>query len=216
MTKIRIVLADDHTLVRSGLRTLVSGIEGVEVVGEAANGAEALELARGLVPDVVMMDIAMGQMNGLEATRRIRAESPAVRVLILSMHAGEEYVVQALEAGAAGYILKDCAPAELELALKAVTRGDSYLSPRVSRQIVEGYVQRTGSGKGREQLSPRQREILKLVAEGLSTKQIAHHLGVSVKTVESHRAQLMERLRIRDVAGLVRYAIRAGLVDLDS
>lgn len=216
MTKIRIVLADDHTLVRSGLRTLVSGIEGVEVVGEAANGAEALELARGLVPDVVMMDIAMGQMNGLEATRRIRAESPAVRVLILSMHAGEEYVVQALEAGAAGYILKDCAPAELELALKAVTRGDSYLSPRVSRQIVEGYVQRTGGGKAREQLSPRQREILKLVAEGLSTKQIAHHLGVSVKTVESHRAQLMERLRIRDVAGLVRYAIRAGLVDLDS
>jgi DNA-binding NarL/FixJ family response regulator len=212
---IRVVLADDHALVRAGMRSLLNGMSQVQVVGEAASGEEALELAASERPDVVLMDIAMKGMSGLEAAARMRERHAAVRVVILSMHAGEEYVLQALRAGAVGYLLKDAATGELELALRSVMRGESWFSPAVSRQVVEGYVQRVGGEAAAEVLTARQREVLRLVAGGKSTKEIAYDLTLSVKTVETHRAQIMERLGIRDVAGLVRYALRTGLVPPD-
>jgi DNA-binding NarL/FixJ family response regulator len=209
---LRVLLADDHALVRAGMRSLLRDIAGVEVVGEAADGAEALALAVREKPDAVLLDIAMKGMGGLEAAARFREQHPGVKVIILSMHASEEYVLQALRAGAAAYLIKDSATAELELALKSVMRGETYLSPAISRQVVEGYVQRMGAGAPVDPLTPRQRQVLKGIAEGRSTKRIAADLGLSVKTVETHRAQIMERLGIRDVAGLVRYAMRTGLV----
>ena len=212
MPALRVLLADDHALVRAGMRSLLRDIEGVEVVGEAADGAQALALAERERPDVVLLDIAMKGMNGLEAAARFRELHPGIKVIILSMHASEEYVLQALRAGAAAYLIKDSATAELELALRSVMRGETYLSPAISRQVVEGYVQRVGAGAGENPLTPRQREVLKRIAEGRSTKEIAFDLGLSVKTVETHRAQIMERVGIRDVAGLVRYAMRTGLV----
>ena len=213
---IRVVLADDHALVRAGMRSLLGGMAQVEVVGEAASGEEALVLAERERPDVVLMDIAMKGITGLEAAARMRDQHPGVRVIILSMHAGEEYVLQALRAGAIGYLLKDAATGELELALRSVMRGESWFSPAVSRQVVEGYVQRVGGEGAADVLTARQREVLRLVAGGKSTKEIAYDLNLSVKTVETHRAQIMERLGIRDVAGLVRYALRTGLVPPDA
>ena len=212
MPALRVLLADDHALVRAGMRSLLRDIEGVAVVGEAADGGQALALAERERPDVVLLDIAMKGMNGLEAAARFRELHPGIKVIILSMHASEEYVLQALRAGAAAYLIKDSATAELELALRSVMRGETYLSPAISRQVVEGYVQRVGAGAGEDPLTPRQREVLKRIAEGRSTKEIAFDLGLSVKTVETHRAQIMERVGIRDVAGLVRYAMRTGLV----
>jgi DNA-binding NarL/FixJ family response regulator len=213
--QIRVVLADDHALVRAGMRSLLGGMAQVEVVGEAASGEEALALAGRERPDVVLMDIAMKGMTGLDAAARIRDSHPGVRVVILSMHSGEEYVLQALRAGAVGYLLKDAATGELELALRSVMRGESWFSPAVSRQVVEGYVQRVGGETTADVLTARQREVLRFVAGGKSTKEIAFDLNLSVKTVETHRAQIMERLGIRDVAGLVRYALRTGLVPPD-
>ena len=212
---IRVLLADDHSLVRAGIRSLLGAMAEVEVIAEAASGEEALELAASAKPDVVLMDIAMKGITGLEAAARLRERHPAIRVVILSMHSGEEYVLQALRAGAAGYLLKDAATGELELALRSVMRGESWLSPAVSRQVVEGYVQRSGGEATPEVLTARQREVLRLIAVGKSTKEIAFLLNLSVKTVETHRAQIMERLGIRDVAGLVRYALRTGLVPPD-
>jgi DNA-binding NarL/FixJ family response regulator len=212
---IRVLLADDHSLVRAGIRSLLGAMAEVEVIAEAASGEEALELAASAKPDVVLMDIAMKGITGLEAAARLRERHPAIRVVILSMHSGEEYVLQALRAGAAGYLLKDAATGELELALRSVMRGESWLSPAVSRQVVEGYVQRSGGEAAPEVLTARQREVLRLVAVGKSTKEIAFLLNLSVKTVETHRSQIMERLGIRDVAGLVRYALRTGLVPPD-
>lgn len=210
---IRVLLADNHTLVRAGLRAILQNIEGIQVVAEAGDGREALRLIAAHQPDVVLMDVAMPEMNGLEATARVVKEFPNVRVIILSMHANEEYVLQALRTGAAGYVLKDSGVSELELALRAIAKGETYLSPAVSKHVVADYVRRVGSeSSSLEQLTPRQREILQLLVEGRTTKEIAKLLYISVKTVETHRAQLMERLGIHDVAGLVRYAIRMGLV----
>jgi len=209
---LRILLVDDHALVRAGMRSLLREIDGVEVVAEASDGAEALAAAERERPDVVLMDIAMKGMNGLEAAARLRERQPAAKVVILSMHTSEEYVLLALRAGAAAYLIKDSATSELELALKCVMRGETYLSPAISRQVVDGYVQRVGVGAGPDPLTPRQRDVLKRIAEGRSTKEIAFDLNLSVKTVETHRAQIMDRLGIRDVAGLVRYAMRTGLV----
>ncbi|HEY4636801.1 MAG TPA: response regulator transcription factor [Burkholderiales bacterium] len=212
MTPLRVLLVDDHALVRAGMRSLLQDLPDVEVVAEAGDGAEALAAAERERPDVVLMDIAMKGMNGLEAAARLRERLPGVKVIILSMHTSEEYVLLALRAGAAAYLIKDSATSELELALKCVMRGETYLSPAISRQVVDGYVQRVGASAGPEPLTPRQREVLKRIAEGRSTKEIAFELNLSVKTVETHRAQIMERLGIRDVAGLVRYAMRVGLV----
>jgi len=215
MIPVRVLLADDHALVRAGIRALLQDLEGVTVVAEAGNGADVLELARTHRPDVVLLDISMPGLSGLDVSAQLERELPEVRVVVLSMHANEEYVLQALRSGAVGYLLKDSATAELELALKAVMQGETYLSPRISKQVVEGYVQRVGADQpASEKLTPRQREVLRLIAEGHSTKEIAHRLELSVKTVETHRAQLMERLQIRDIAGLVKYAIRNGLVTI--
>jgi DNA-binding NarL/FixJ family response regulator len=209
MTPIRLVLADDHVLVRSGVRALLEQLDGVQVVGEASDGREALALVARLRPHVVLMDISMPELNGLEAADRLRRDYPQIRVILLSMHADEAYVARALAVGAAGYVLKTAGAVELELAVRAVARGESYLSPEVARQVMRGPLGADGSLP----LSARQREILQLIAEGNSTKQIAAKLGLSAKTVETHRANIMARLGIRDVPGLVRYAIRAGLVD---
>jgi DNA-binding NarL/FixJ family response regulator len=209
----RVLLADDHTLVRAGLRKLLESIPGMEVVGEAGDGLALLELAEKLQPKVVLMDIAMPGLNGLEATARITKSWPDIRVLILSMHQSAEYVRQALRHGAVAYLLKDAAPLELEWALAAVLRGETYLSPAVSKGVVSDYVHRLRSDEpAQAALTPRQREVLQLIAEGQSTKEIARRLDLSVKTVETHRTQLMKQLDIHEVAGLVRYAIREGLI----
>ena len=212
MTRLRVLLVDDHALVRAGIRSLLQELPDVEVVAEASDGAQALQLAQREQPDVVLMDIAMKGMNGLEAAAKLRERQPGVKVVILSMHTSEEYVLLALRAGAAAYLIKDSATAELGLALNSVMRGETYLSPAISRQVVDGYVQRVGTGAGADPLTQRQREVLKHIAEGRSTKEIAFELDLSVKTIETHRAQIMERLGIRDVAGLVRYAMRVGIV----
>ncbi len=216
MKKIRVLVADDHALFRAGLRKLLQSFEDVEVVGEAADGHEALRLTRLHRPDVLLMDIAMPELNGVEAASRLAREAPDTRVVILSMHAGQEFVLRAIRAGSAGYLLKDASPAELEQAVKAVARGEMYLSPAVSRYVVEDYVRRAGPEHSPlDRLTPRQREILQLIAEGNTTKAIATKLGLSVKTVETHRAQLMERLEAHDIASLVRLAIRLGIVTSD-
>ncbi|MBW4483706.1 MAG: response regulator transcription factor [Tildeniella torsiva UHER 1998/13D] len=216
MSTIQLVIADNHTLVRAGFRSLVEELDGIEVIGEAENGRDALHLIETLKPQIVLMDIAMPEMNGLEATARIAREFPQVKVLILSMHANEEYVYQALRSGASGYLLKDSGTEELELALRAIARGETYLCPAVSKYVVSDYVRRLSQDQNPlDQITPRQREILQLIAEGKSTKDIADILYISTKTVETHRTQLMDRLDIHDIAGLVRYAIRTGLVVLE-
>ena len=216
MSAIRVVLADDHALVRAGIRALLEKLPGIEVVGEADNGRQALELIKKSAPTLMLLDISMAELGGLEALPRIVRDFPAVKVLILSGHANEEYVLRALRCGAAGYMLKEAAAEELELAIKAVAQGKTYLSPSVSRTVVESYLQRAAGEEGPiEQLTARQREVLQLIAEGKNTKEIAGTLDISVKTVEAHRLQLMARLDIHDVPGLVRYAIRSGLVSSD-
>ena len=214
MSRKSVLLADDHTLVRAGIRALVEKLSEVEVIAEAKDGREALRLVREHRPDLVLMDIAMPGLNGYEATSRISKEFPDIRVIILSMYANEEYVREAVHAGAAGYLLKRCATAELEKAIKTVAGGDSYFSPLVAAQARNG-PRPSADRASLERLTPRQREILQLIAERHSTKEIAQILGISVKTVETHRAQLMDRLSIHDVPGLVRFAIRTGLVSLD-
>jgi DNA-binding NarL/FixJ family response regulator len=221
---IRVLLVDDHVLVRAGINSLLQTIDGVEVVAQANNGAEALRLVAERRPDVILMDIAMDIMNGLEATAEIKRCFPQTKIVILSMYLNEAYVEQALRAGASGYLLKDSETEEIELALTTVASGELYLGPRVRKQLVESYLKRSPDVPGVISKMPanpsiglttRQREVLKHIAEGWSTKEIAHRLGISPKTVEAHRTQLMERLGIRDIPGLVRYAIRVGLVTLD-
>ena len=214
MTPIRVLLADDHTLVRAGIRSLLEAQPGVEVVAESGDGREALELIMKHGPDVALLDIGMPSLNGLEVARRVAKECPRTRVIVLSMYGDRTYVKQALGAGVAGYLLKGAAVAELPLALQAVMRGETYLTPRISREVVQGFLRESDSEAPDplEGLTKRQREILQLIAEGRSTKDIARVLDVSVKTVETHRMRLMERLGIHDVPGLVRFAIRAGLV----
>lgn len=217
MKIIQVLLVDDHVLVRAGIRTLLEKIPNVKVVAEAASGREALELVKTKLPDLVLMDIAMANLNGLEALSRIAKDFPEVKVMILSAHANEEYVIRALRGGAAGYMLKDSATAELELAVSSVREGKTYLSPSISRTAIDNYLERMGDVVSPlEQLTSRQREILQLIGEGKNTKEIASNLEISVKTVESHRLQLMERLRIHDVPGLVRFAIRTGLVSAEA
>jgi len=217
LSTVRAILADDHGLVRAGIQSLMEAIDGVKIVAQAADGREALALAREHRPDLMVMDISMKELNGIEATAQIKSEMPLTRVLILSMHATQDFVHRAIKAGASGYLVKDSAPVELRMAIEAVMRDEIYLSPRVSKHLVAGFLQANDARpvSALEQLTARQREILQLMAEGKSTKEIAFVLEVSVKTVESHRAALMDRLDIRDVAGLVLFAVREGLVSLD-
>ncbi len=210
---IRVLLADDHALVRQGIRSLLETLDDIEVVGEVSDGRQALELSKTTHPDIAFMDITMPGLNGLEAVTRMKKECPGTRVVMLSMHAGEEYFQQALDSGAAGYLLKDADRMELELAIRTVMRGDTYLTPTVAKYAVEAYRQRKDGDQGPlASLSSRQKEILQLIAEGYANKEIAQRLELSPRTVETHRAELMERLNIRDVPGLVKIALRAGLI----
>jgi DNA-binding NarL/FixJ family response regulator len=213
---IRVLLVDDHALVRAGFRALLDSMTDVEVVAEANNGRDALLLMAQHEPDIVFMDIAMSGLNGLEATAHLTRTHPRSRVIILSMYMTEEYVMQALQAGAVGYLQKDADPAELEKALRTVASGQHYLSAHLSEQDIEGYLQRTAGTANTTNrptsLTPRQREILQLIAEGHTSREIAQKLNISLKTVETHRANIMERLEIHDLASLVRYAISIGLI----
>jgi DNA-binding NarL/FixJ family response regulator len=213
---IRILIADDHALLRAGIISLLHAMAGVEVIGEAGSGLEAVDLATRLLPDVVVLDITMKGMNGLDAAQQIVRISPAPKVVMLSMHTDHAIVRQALAAGALAYLIKDSATADLEQAIRSVVRGDTYLSPALSRSVVEDFVRHGTLRTSDQPLTPRQLEVLKLLAAGNSTKEIAYTLGLSAKTVESHRAQIQERLGINDLAGLVRYAIRTGIAPPDA
>jgi len=216
MNKIRVLLAEDHTIVRKGLRSLLDGEVGMEVIGEAEDGREAIQMTQQLLPDVVLMDISMPELNGLEATRQIKERFPEVKVLVLTRHADEELVLQILRAGASGYVVKKAAPAELILAIQAVYRGDSFLSPSISRHVIEEYIRKADAMEENsyDRLTDREREVLQLIAEGHPNREIAELLHISVKTVENHRASLMDKLHIYSTAELTRYAIRKGVISL--
>ena len=215
--KIKILLADDHKIVREGIRTLIEKQPGLEVIGEADSGRMALKLALELKPDVVIMDITMPDLNGIEATRQIHSETPSVKVIALSMHSDKRLVAGMLMAGASGYLLKeDCDSVELARAIQAVATNQIYLSPKISEVVVKDYVRQlsTAASSPFSILTPREREVLQLLAEGKSTKEIASSLHVSVKTIETHRNKLMEKLDIRSIAELTKYAIREKLIPL--
>jgi DNA-binding NarL/FixJ family response regulator len=214
---VRIVIVDDHQIVRDGLRSVMEKEPGLTVVAEADTGRQGIEVCRQVTPDVVVMDITMPDLNGIEATRQIKSEAPATRIIALSMHSDKRYVRRMIEAGATGYLLKESAIDEVVRAVKAVAAGGSYLSPEVADVFLEGYRKRPG---GRTQsfgpeLTDREREVLQLLAEGKTSKEIADALSVSPKTVEAHRRQIMDKLDIHNVAGLTKYAIREGLTSVD-
>jgi DNA-binding NarL/FixJ family response regulator len=210
----RVLLIDDHTLVRAGLRALIDDLSGFSVVAEGADGDQAVALVQAQQPDVVIMDISMQRVSGLDALTQLRRLWPQLPVIILSMHAARDLVMRAIRAGASAYLLKEAAETELELALTAVLAGQQYLSPAVSGAVIDSLLQR-GEAVETGVLTARQREVLQLLARGRNTKEIAYELSLSVKTVESHRAQIMERLAIRDLASLVVYAIRQGIIQLE-
>ena len=214
---IRILLADDHQIMRDGLRAILASEESFEIVGEADNGREAVTLARTLVPDVIIMDIGMPDLNGVEATRQVKAENPGVKVIALSMYADRGYVLGILEAGASGYVLKAGAYDELQRAVKAVTQGRDYLSPDITQMVIDAQV-RAPSQRGtstRADLGPREREIVQLLAEGHTSPEIARRLHISTRTVETHRRNIMSKLDLHSVAEITKYAIRKGLTSLD-
>ena len=215
MTPIRVLIADDHALVRAGIRALVERIDGVVVVGEAGKGSEALELVRQLSPDLILLDITMPDGNGFEVLDQVTKLYPEIRIIVLTVHEAGEYALRAVREGAAGYLPKSAASIELEQAIQTVIRGERYISPETAQNTIFEVTNRGTKRDLLATLSPRQREVLRLIAEGKTTKQIAQVLEISVKTVETHRAQLMERLGIHDVAGLVRYAIIVGLIDVE-
>jgi two-component system, NarL family, response regulator NreC len=209
--KIRILLADDHTIVRQGFRLILSSQPDMEIVGEAGNGREAVELAASLTPDVAVMDVAMPELNGIEATRRIAASSPKTRVLALSMHKDSVYVREILRAGARGYLLKDSIDTDLLAAVRAVAKGEGYLSPAVSDAVLSDYRQHVTDPIDR--LSSREREVLQMIAEGKTNKEIASTLNLSVYTIDAHRGHIIEKLNLHSTGELVRFAVRNGLID---
>ena len=215
MRKIRVLLADDHQLMRSGIRLMLEREADLSVVGEAGDGREAVALAKSLRPDVVVMDIGMANLNGIEAAQQMTGDRPEIAVVMLSMHSDESYVLRALKAGARGYLLKDSAEADLIKAVHAVAGGKSFFSPAVSKVLLDDYVRklrRSGTEDAYDLLTPREREILQLIAEGKSNKDIANLLNLSVYTVESHRANLMEKLHVRGLPELILYAVRKGII----
>jgi len=215
MSKIRVLVVDDHTIVRNGICALLRLAGDIEVVGEASNGREALEMVRKFVPDVMLIDIAMPNMSGLEATRRIRKEFPGVKILILTQYDDKEHVLGAIEAGASGFISKTAASSDLASGIRSVHRGDSFLSPSAAKFLVQDYQLEANLRKEQDpykQLSDREREILKLLAEGHTTREIANMLVISVKTVEGHKTNLMSKLDIHNRTDLVKYALRKGII----
>jgi len=217
MEKIRVLVAEDHTIVRQGLVALLRSEPDIEVVGEASDGLEATETAKKLVPDIILMDVAMRNLNGLEATRQIKKLFPQIKVLVLTVYDNEECIFQILKAGASGYLIKDSAMTDLISAIRAIHQGDSYLSPSISRKVIEEYIRQAEMGEKRrpdDPLSSREREILQLIAEGHSIPRVASLLCISKKTVEAHKSHIMEKLNIHDKVGLIKYAIRTGLTKL--
>lgn len=214
MSKIRVLLVDDHAVLREGLRTLLSLQEDIEVVGEAENGQVAIERAKQLRPDVIVMDIAMPAMDGLEATRVLKQECPSARILILSQHDNREYVFSILQGGAVGYVLKKSGGAEVVNAIRSVFTEGAYLPPGIAREVMDRYIQRPAEETGRPHLTEREKEVLRLIAEGKSNKDIAELLCLSVKTVMAHRTNIMEKLDLHSSTELVRYAIRQGIVSV--
>ena len=215
MQKIKVLVVDDHTIVRDGICALLGLTPDIEVIEEAANGKEALEIVRKLLPDVVLMDVAMPIMDGLEATRRIHKEFPGTKVLVLTQYDDREYVFPVIEAGASGFISKTAASSELASGIRSVYRGDSFLSPSVAKLLVEGYQQGEGMRRSHdpyELLTDREREILKLLAEGHTTQEIAHMLSISPKTAEGHKTNLMAKLDLHNRVELVKYALRKGII----
>ena len=206
MSTVRVLIADDQKIIRDGLKALIEKEAGMEVIAEAENGRKTIRLAQKLHPNVVIMDVSWPDMNGIEATRKIMEETHGVRVIALSMHSGRKYVLGMLEAGASGYLLKDCAFEELATAIRNVAVGNTYISPRIAEVVVKRY---------RSALAPRERAVLQLLAKGTATKGIAAHLNISVKTVESYRRNMMEKLNMRSIAELTKYAIREGLVSIE-
>ncbi|MHC4665973.1 MAG: response regulator [Planctomycetota bacterium] len=215
---IKIILADDHKITRQGLCSLLDKQPDMEVVAEAEEGRTAVRLALELAPDVIIMDVSMPDLNGIEAARKIAAECPEVNIVALSMHSDSLFVTEMLKSGAAGYLLKDCAFEELERAIRTVMAGKTYLSPAISGVVVNDYLQRLSKSdfSTKDVLTGREREVLQLLAEGKSTKQIALKLHISAKTVETHRRQIMDRLDIHSVAELTKYAIRKGFTSLET
>ncbi len=213
---LRTIIVDDHDVVRAGLRVVLGKMPDVQVVGEAADGHAAIQLVAQLQPDLVLMDLSMPHLNGLEASRRITADAGSVRVIVITMHADRQYVIEALKAGAAGYVLKKNVAQELPAAIPAVMDGKSYLSPEIAHIVVGDFVRQSSEpGRGASDvLTAREREVLQMVAEGLTTKEIAGSLGIATKTIESHRSQLMTKLKIHSVAGLTKYAIGEGLTSV--
>ena len=217
METIKVVLAEDHTIVRQGLRSLLDQQAGIEVVAEAENGRQAVNIAEQLQPDVVLMDFSMPDLNGLEATRQIKKRVPDVKVLILTRHANQEYIENILRAGASGYLIKKSAVDELIIAIQSVYRGDSFLDPSISGMVIDGYLHKP-AGETQDPdviITPRQREVLQLIAEGNPNREIASLLHISVKTVDNHRANLMQKLDLHSTADLTQYAIRKGIITLD-
>ncbi|GAB4548696.1 MAG: response regulator transcription factor [Anaerolineae bacterium] len=217
MDKIRVLIADDHSLVRAGIRSLLEGQEDIEVIGEAGSGWEAIEQATRLEPDVVLMDIAMGDLSGLEATQEIRERNPHVNVLALTMHDREEYFFAMLKAGALGYVLKESEPYELLMAIRAVHNGEAFLSPAVTKAVLEDYMaQSPNQAETRyDSLTLREKQVLRLAAEGKTTREMAGLLHLSVKTIEKHRASMMHKLELHSLPELIKFAIRKGLIEVD-
>lgn len=218
MSKTKVLLVDDHTVVRQGLKALLASEIDIEVIGEADNGRDALSRVDELQPNLVLIDISMPGLNGIEATRQIRHTHPEVKVVVLSMHANEEYVFQVLRAGASGYVLKQSDSMEVVTAIRAAMSGGSFLSPPISRAVIDSYVSRAearGQGDDLELLTPREREVLQLLAEGLPNRAIAKQLNISVKTVETHRSNMMNKLEVKNKTELITHAIRKGWVTLE-
>jgi DNA-binding NarL/FixJ family response regulator len=217
MGKITVLVAEDHTIVRKGICSLLEAKAEIEVVGEAEDGREAVDKAEALHPDVVLMDITMPRLNGLEATRQIKRLFPQVKILALTMYTNEEYIQQILQAGASGYVVKQAAPAELISAIQAVYRGDSFLSPTISKTLIEEYLKHSDQTAPPDQtkLTDREREVLQLLAEGNSNRDIAQKLNISIKTVGVHRTNLMEKLGMHSLTDLVKYALRKGIIRLE-
>jgi two-component system response regulator NreC len=217
MPKIRILVCDDHTILRDGIRLLLNAQPDMEVVGEAADGHEAVKKARSLKPDIILMDIAMPELNGLEATRQIRRDNPDARVLVLTMYESDEYIARMLETGVLGYVLKKMAGSELVHAIYAINQGEAFLYPSITKRLVEDYLRRVETGQERASfngLTDREREVLQLITEGHHNQQIAQILNLSVRTVQNHRAHIMEKLGMHDRGELIKYAIQKGIIAL--
>jgi DNA-binding NarL/FixJ family response regulator len=217
MRSIRILLADDHKIVRDGLKSLIENEADMEVIAEAENGRKTVQLAQKLHPNVVIMDVSMPDMNGIDATRKIMEETPGVRIIGLSMHSDRRYVLGMLEAGACGYLLKDCAFEELVTAIRNVAGGNTYLCPKISEVVLKAYLDKSYESHHAPctELTPRERDVLQLLAEGMAAKEIASHLNMSIKTVDTHRRNMMIKLNVRSIAELTKYAVREGLVSID-